>query len=117
MEEERKVNTEMYSFLMESAIIIIIAIEIIVVLILRLLQIFRRKSIKEEIKKREQRTSALNKEVSYKKFLDISKRTSSLNSPVRKKGDFFDFLSENISSDSSLIENSIFLIDNEEYYE
>ena len=104
--------------MMERIIIIIIVLELIFVLLLRLLQIFRRKSIKKEIKNIEQqRTSALKKEASYKKFLDISKRTSSLNSPVRGKGDFFDFLFENISSDRSLIENNIFLIDNEEYYE
>lgn len=108
----------MDGYLMEMTIIIIFAFELIVVLVLRLLQMHRRRSIKKDIKNREQqRTSVLKKEASYKKFLDISKRTSSLNSPVREKGDFFDFLFENISSDKSLIENSIFLIDNEGYYE
>ena len=103
---------------MERAIIIIIAIELIVVLVLKLIQVSRRKSFKEEIKNKEQRrTSILKKDVSYKKFLEISKRTSSLNSPVRETGDYFDFLLKDISSDSLLIENKVFFIDNEGNYE
>lgn len=106
------------TFFMERTIIIIISIELAIVLLLKLVQMYRRKPIKKEIKNRKQRRkSVLKKEISYQKFLDISKRSSSLNSPVRKKGDYFDFLFENISSDSSLIENSIFFIDNEEHYE
>ena len=118
MKEEGRTSIEMDSLLMERIILILIAIELIVVLILKLIQISRRKSFKKEIKNKEQRrASILKKDVSYKKFLEISKRTSSLNSPVREKGDYFDFLFKNISSDRSLIENKIFFIDNEDNYE
>lgn len=53
----------------------------------------------------------LNKDVSYEKYLKIVRRSSVANNPIRKNGDFLDFIMEcddSLEGSPKLLENKLF---------
>lgn len=85
---------------------------LIIILVLKILNvIYNHMSINQNEQHIEKKEFELIKSsVSYEQFQKVSKETLVHNSQVRAKGDFIDFLINNLSFSSNSIENNILKI-------
>ena len=91
---------------------------IVIILLVSMLKLFNLIYIKKfEKKEVDKSIDLLNKVPSYEQFEKVSRECSVLNSPVRKQGDFMDFIIESIDFSDTGIENKILTLNYGEEYE
>jgi len=94
---------------MNDYILIFLILQIIITVISSII-----KYIMKNKNKGNNNINLLDSTVSYEKYIEISKRTSKPNAPVRLNGDYLDYFLSGIVPNSTAIENRLLEICEEE---